>query len=118
MKLSTTKQKQQKRDRRHIRIRARVRGTPERPRLAIFKSNTNVYAQIIDDTSGNTLVGAASIKSTVKGKTAKAQELGTMIAQEAQKKGISAVVFDRGGFMYTGVVATFADAARKGGLLF
>ncbi len=97
------------RTRRHNRIRAKVSGTPERPRLCVYKSNRYLEAQVIDDTKGVTL---ASIK------TDDAKKAGVEIAKAAKAKGISAVVFDRGGFRYTGAIAVLADAAREGGLKF
>jgi large subunit ribosomal protein L18 len=95
--------------RRHARIRAKVKGTEVRPRLAVYKSNRYMEAQLIDDTKGRTLVA---------GKMDDAAKLGEDIAKRAKAAGISAVVFDRGGFRYTGRVAALADAARKGGLNF
>ena len=103
---------------RHNRVRARVSGTADRPRLAFFRSNKQVYAQVIDDTKGVTIVGVSSASSAAKGQVEKAKELGTSIASKAKAKGVDAVVFDRGGFMYTGAVRAFADAAREGGLKF
>jgi large subunit ribosomal protein L18 len=97
------------RERRHNRIRAKVRGTSQRPRLCVYRSNRYIEAQVIDDTKGVTLISA---------KMDDPQKLGTDIAKRAQEKGISAVVFDRGGFRYTGRVAALAEAARKGGLKF
>ncbi|MEK7108983.1 MAG: 50S ribosomal protein L18 [Patescibacteria group bacterium] len=95
--------------RRHKRIRAKVKGTPERPRLAVYKSNKYLEAQVIDDTKGVTLFSA---------KMDDALKLGSEIAKRAKEKGIDKVVFDRGGFRYTGSIAKVADAARKGGLKF
>ena len=103
---------------RHKRIRARVSGTPEKPRLAFFRSNKHLYAQIIDDTAGKTMIGVSSLKTGDKGSVTNAEQIGADIANKATKKNISEVVFDRGGFMYTGSVKIFADAARKGGLKF
>jgi len=97
------------RQRRHNRIRAKVQGTPERPRLAVYKSNRYLEAQIIDDTKGHTI---AAVKMD------DAKKAGTEIAKAAKAKGVEAVVFDRGGFRYTGAVAILADAAREGGLKF
>ncbi len=97
------------RQRRHNRIRAKVKGTPERPRLAVYKSNRYMEAQLIDDTKGITITS---------GKMDDALKLGSEIAKNAKAKGISAVVFDRGGFRYTGRVQALAEAARKGGLEF
>jgi large subunit ribosomal protein L18 len=95
--------------RRHNRIRAKVKGTSERPRLAVYKSNRYMEAQVIDDTAGRTLLSA---------KMDDAKKLGTDIAKRAKAAGISTVVFDRGGFRYTGRIAVLADAAREGGLKF
>jgi len=97
------------RERRHNRIRAKVQGTPERPRLAVYKSNRYLEAQVIDDTVGKTL---ASVKMD------DAKAAGAEIAKKAKAAGITAVVFDRGGFRYTGGIATLAEAAREGGLKF
>jgi large subunit ribosomal protein L18 len=103
--------------RRHARIRTHLSGTSEIPRLAIFKSNRALYAQIIDDTKGVTLASANSLskKGTM---MEKAEYVGETVAKAAQTKKISKVVFDRGGFLYTGQVAMLADAARKAGLKF
>ena len=95
--------------RRHTRIRAKVKGTPERPRLAVYKSNRYLEAQVIDDEAGKTLFSA---------KMNDAVALGTEVAKRAKTKGINKVVFDRGGFRYIGAIALLADAARKGGLEF
>ncbi len=97
------------RERRHKRIRAKVKGTAERPRLSVYKSNRYMEAQLIDDTAGKTIVS---------GKMDDAKKLGSEIAKLAKGKGITAAVFDRGGFRYTGRVATLAEAAREGGLKF
>ncbi len=108
----------------HRRIRNRISGTPERPRLAVFRSNNHMYAQIIDDTVGNTLVSASTLEKDVKAGLEKtnnveaAAYLGTVIAKKAQEKGITSVVFDRGGFIYQGKVKALADAAREAGLVF
>lgn len=102
---------------RHNRIRARVTGTSTRPRLAVFKSNVAIYAQLIDDTTGRTLAAADSRKHTGP-LLARAEAVGKEIAQKGSKAGIVAVVFDRGGFRYQGAVAVLADAARAGGLNF
>ena len=101
--------KQEKRKRRHKKIRSRISGTGTRPRLSIFKSNTGIYAQLIDDTKGVTL-GAARGKNSV--------EVGKSIANQALEKKIKSVVFDRGGYNYTGKIKTLADSARKAGLKF
>lgn len=107
-----------RRTRRHNRIRARAFGTPERPRLAAFRSNRSVYAQLIDDEQGTTIASADSRKITGKSRKEAAHEVGKAIAQAASKKGIEQVVFDRGGFHYQGIVAALADGAREGGLKF
>ncbi len=105
--------------RRHNRIRAKVSGTPSRPRLALYKSNRYLHAQIINDEAGNTLVSASTqlVAKDAK-KTDAAKTLGAELASRAKAAGIEQVVFDRGGFRYIGRVATFADAARAGGLKF
>ncbi len=108
----------------HIKIRNRFTGTPERPRLAVFRSNNHMYAQIIDDTVGNTLVAASTLEKDVKAELQKTNDvaaaayLGTVIAKKALEKGIKAVVFDRGGFIYQGKIKALADAAREAGLEF
>lgn len=112
------------RARRHSRVRKQIFGMPERPRLNIFKSLSGIYAQIIDDMEGNTLVSASTVdrdlREQVKGmkKTEQAKAVGKAIAERAKSKGISSVVFDRGGFRYTGRVKALADGAREGGLQF
>jgi large subunit ribosomal protein L18 len=112
------------RKRRHTRIRANVSGTSGKPRLCVFRSLTNIYAQIIDDASGNTLASAGSIATDIKGKTDGktktqiAEIVGSALAAKAQEKGISEVVFDRGGYKYHGRIKALADAARKAGLKF
>ena len=103
---------------RHRRIRARVSGTQEKPRLAFFRSNKHVYAQVIDDSAGQTLIGVSSLKNTKEGAVEEAKQIGADIAKQAKERSIKKVVFDRGGFMYTGSVKAFADAAREGGLEF
>ncbi len=108
----------------HRRIRNRFSGTPERPRLAVYRSNNHMYAQIIDDTVGNTLVSASTLQKEVKAELEKtnnvdaAAYLGTVIAKRALEKGITTVVFDRGGFIYQGKVQALAEAAREAGLEF
>ncbi|MBE5858078.1 MAG: 50S ribosomal protein L18 [Lachnospiraceae bacterium] len=108
----------------HARLRNRFSGTAERPRLAVFRSNNHMYAQIIDDTVGNTIVAASTVEKDVKAELEKtnnvdaAAYLGTVIAKRALEKGIKEVVFDRGGFIYQGKVAALADAAREAGLQF
>ncbi len=109
------------RTRRHKRVRTKVSGTADRPRLCIYRSNTNIYAQIIDDVAGNTLVSASTLEKSVKTKHANkeaAKEVGLLIAKKATEKNIKEVVFDRGGYIYHGVVKELAEAAREGGLVF
>ncbi len=107
-----------KRQRLHKRIRSRVSGTESRPRLSVFRSNKFIYAQIIDDVSGKTLVAANDLKSKKGNKVDRAREIGETIATAAQKVGITAVVFDRGGFRYTGRIQALAEGARAKGLQF
>lgn len=114
----TPKTKSDLRARRHRRIRARVRGTAERPRLAVFLSNRFVYAQLIDDEKGATLASASSKDMKGKPMTEDAKAVGERIAKTAVEKGISKAVFDRGGFTYSARVRALADAAREGGLKF
>jgi large subunit ribosomal protein L18 len=105
----------------HERIRSRVSGTPERPRLAVFRSTNHIYAQVIDDAQGHTLVAAASIEKDLRGKGGNvegAKLIGKAVAERAKEKGISKVVFDRGGYQYHGRVKALADAARSAGLEF
>ncbi|MEI6553737.1 MAG: 50S ribosomal protein L18 [bacterium] len=106
------------RDRRRKRIRSKVIGTAERPRLSVFKSNAFIYAQIIDDASGKTLAAASSLKAGKGTKTESSMNVGIEIAKLAKAAGISKVVFDRGGFNYTGRIRAIADGARQGGLEF
>ena len=106
---------------RHKRVRGKISGTPERPRLNVFRSNTNIYAQVIDDVNGNTLVSASSVEKDFEGNGGNkegARKVGEMIAQAAKAKGIENVVFDRGGYLYHGRVQELADGAREGGLKF
>lgn len=110
--------KQIKRTARQNRIRAKVSGTVERPRLSIFKSNRFIYAQIIDDTSGKTLAASSGKEVNGKNKSDQAKAVGLDIAKKAAEKKIKKVVFDRGGYIYTGRVRTVADSAREGGLEF
>ena len=106
---------------RHKRVRAKISGTPERPRLNVFRSEPNIYAQIIDDVAGNTLVSASSLDKEIEGnggnKTA-ARAVGKLVAERAKAKGIDTVVFDRGGYVYHGRVKALAEGAREGGLQF
>ena len=116
--------RQEIRVKKHMRIRNRFSGTAERPRLAVFRSNNHMYAQIIHDTVGNTLVSASTLEKEIKAELEKtnnvdaAAYLGTVIAKRALEKGISEVVFDRGGFIYQGKIAALAEAAREAGLQF
>jgi large subunit ribosomal protein L18 len=103
---------------RHKRIRAKVSGTSDMPRLSVFRSNKNVYAQIIDDTKGATVIGLSSEKVKGKGLMERAGNVGKEIAKLAIEKGVKKVVFDRGGFLYTGKIKAVADGAREGGLKF
>ena len=112
------------RENKHRKIRNHISGTTERPRLAVFRSNNHMYAQIIDDTVGNTLVAASTLEKEIKAELEKtnnvdaAAYLGTVSATRAVEKGIKTVVFDRGGFIYQGKIAALADAAREAGLEF
>jgi len=116
--------KNEQRKGRHLRVRKHIFGTPNCPRLNVYRSTTNIYAQIIDDESAKTLCSASTIQKelaeNLKGKTKSEQAfiIGEQIAKLAKKKGIKAVVFDRGGYLYTGRVKNVADGARKGGLEF
>ena len=118
------KSRQDVRVKKHMKIRNRFSGTAERPRLSVFRSNNHMYAQIIDDTVGNTLVSASTTEKAVKAELEKtnnvdaAAKLGTVIAKKALDKGITTVVFDRGGFIYAGKVKALAEAAREAGLEF
>lgn len=108
----------------HRRLRSRLSGTPDRPRLAVFRSNNHMYAQVIDDVAGNTIVSASTLQGDVKEGLDKtnnveaAAKLGTVIAKKALDNGIKEVVFDRGGYIYQGKVKALADAAREAGLQF
>lgn len=109
------------RERRHIRVRTKISGTAERPRLCVYRSNTNIYAQVIDDVAGKTIVQASTVDKEVKTKHSNveaAKEVGTLIAKRAIEKKIDTVVFDRSGYIYHGVVKALAEAAREGGLKF
>ena len=112
------------RRKKHMRVRNRLSGTAERPRLSVFRSNNHMYAQIIDDTVGNTLAAASTVEKDVKAELEKtnnieaASYLGKVIAKRALDKGIEEVVFDRGGFLYHGKIQALADAAREAGLKF
>ena len=107
--------------RRHKRVRGKIAGTAERPRLNVFRSSANIYAQIIDDTTGHTLCSASTLDKSFEGNggnKAAAREVGKMVAQRAIEKGITTVVFDRGGYIFHGRVKELADGAREGGLNF
>lgn len=109
------------RERRHARVRNKVSGTADRPRLCVFRSNSNLYAQIIDDVARNTLVQASTLDKEVKTKLSNkeaAKEVGSLVAKRALEKNIKEVVFDRGGYIYHGVIKELAEAAREGGLTF
>ena len=105
---------------RHVRVRTKISGTPECPRLNVFRSNSNIHAQIIDDVNGKTLVSASSVELKLEngGNTEAAKTVGTEIAKRAKEAKIDAVVFDRGGYVYTGRVKALAEAAREAGLKF
>ena len=106
---------------RHVRVRGKISGTPERPRLNVFRSNANIYAQIIDDVNGVTLVAANTLEKGFEGATGNAEaakKVGVVLAERAKAKGIEEVVFDRGGYVYHGRVAALAEGAREGGLKF
>ena len=106
---------------RHVRVRGKVSGTPERPRLNVFRSNANIYAQIIDDVNGVTLVSANTLEKEFEGATGNieaAKKVGAVLAERAKAKGIEEVVFDRGGYIYHGRVAALAEGAREAGLKF
>ena len=109
------------RKRRHARVRTKISGTSECPRLCVYRSNTNLYAQIVDDTKGITLAAASTLDKEVTEKHSNitaAKEVGALIAKRALEKNIKTVVYDRGGYIYHGVVKELAEAARSGGLVF
>ena len=106
------------RDRRHRRVRGKITGTTERPRLAVFRSNSDVYVQVIDDVKGHTLAAADTRAVNDGDKSAKAKATGVLIAERAKAAGVSNVVFDRGGYLYHGRVKALAEGAREGGLEF
>ncbi len=116
--------RQEIRAKKHMKIRKRFSGTAERPRLAVFRSNNHVYAQVIDDVAGKTLVSASTLEKDIKAElkntddTDAAVKIGEVVAKRALEKGIKAVVFDRGGYIYHGKVKALADAAREAGLEF
>ena len=109
------------RTRRHIRVRRKISGTAERPRLCVYRSNSNIYVQVIDDVAGKTLAQASTLDKEIKTKHSNkvaAKEVGALIAKRAIEKNIKSVVFDRGGYIYHGLVKELAEAAREGGLEF
>ena len=113
------------RQRRHVRVRAKVKGTTARPRLNVFRSSAHIYAQVIDDTQGHTLAAACDLEADIKEragegatKVARAKAVGQVVAERAKAAGIDAVVFDRGGFLYHGRVRAVAEGAREAGLIF
>ena len=116
--MNATKDKKQRRERRHARVRAKISGTKERPRLSVFKSNKYLYAQVIDDDKGVTLASATSVDEKGKTMTDRAKETGLSLAKKAKEKKIEKVIFDKGGFLYTGKIKALADGAREGGLIF
>ena len=122
--MMATKSREESRKHRHARVRRKVAGTSQRPRLNVFRSLSEIYAQVIDDESGQTLVSASSIDQDLReqldgiGKTEQARMVGKTVAQRALEKGIDEVVFDRGGYQYIGRVKALAEGAREGGLKF
>ncbi|KHD85723.1 50S ribosomal protein L18 [Bacillus ginsengihumi] len=118
----TKPDKNQVRKKRHARVRAKLSGTPTRPRLNVYRSNKNIYAQLIDDVNGVTLVSASTVDKELNlestGNVEAAQKVGELIAKRATEKGLSEVVFDRGGYLYHGRIKALADAARENGLQF
>ncbi len=122
--MDKAKRKRMARERRHARVRKTVAGTPERPRLCVFRSLKHIYAQIIDDTHGHTVVAASTVDLDMRGQTAgkdkatQARLVGELLARRAKDAGVTAVVFDRGGYLYHGRVKALADAARETGLEF
>ncbi|MCY0887415.1 MAG: 50S ribosomal protein L18 [Alicyclobacillaceae bacterium] len=120
----TKENRNEARQRRHIRVRAKVSGTTQRPRLNVFRSNKHIYAQVIDDVTGVTLVSASSLDKELRdgqangGTVEAAKKIGRLVAERAKAKGVTAVVFDRGGYLYHGRVQALADAAREAGLEF
>ena len=113
--------RKEQRERRHLRVRKKISGTAERPRLCVYRSNSNLYVQVIDDVAGNTLVQASTLDKEVKTKHANkeaAKEVGKLVAKRAIEKNIKSVVLDRGGYIYHGVIKELAESAREGGLEF
>ena len=120
MTATTVRTVREKRLRRHRRVRGKVSGTAERPRLVVFRSNRGIFAQLVDDSTGKTIAGASwiTVKSTDGNKTDQARAVGKAVAEAGKKAGVDAVVFDRGGYLYHGRVKALADGAREGGLRF
>lgn len=116
--MNTSKYKTMKRDRRHARVRAKISGTSDRPRLSVFRSHNNIYVQLIDDESQTTLAAADDRKETQGTKIERAELVGKAIAELAKAKNITTVVFDRSGYLYAGRVKAIAESARKAGLNF
>jgi len=121
--MARTNKKTVARQKRVRRIRKNLAGTPERPRLRVFKSNKHIYAQIIDDANGHTIASASSLDKdfsaeNLKGKSALAGKVGELIAEKAKGKGVENVIFDRGGYIYHGRVKALSEGAREGGLVF
>jgi len=121
--MANTNVKDTARQKRVKRIRKKISGTPERPRLRVFKSAKHIYAQIIDDVAGNTIIAMSTMNkemrdTEVKGKTAKAHQVGKLLAEAAKQKGVEKVVFDRGGYIYHGRIKALSEGAREGGLQF
>jgi large subunit ribosomal protein L18 len=120
--MATASSRNSARQKRHSRLRLRVAGSPERPRLAVFRSIDQIYAQVIDDSSGHTLASASSLEAGLRGaegtKTERARQVGALIGQRARAAGIERVVFDRAGFKYHGRIRSLADGARESGLEF
>lgn len=117
----TKTDRKSERNRRHLRVRRKISGTSERPRLCVYRSNNNLFVQVIDDVNGNTLVSASTLDKEVKVKHSNkeaAKEVGTLIAKKAIEKNITTVVFDRSGYVYHGVIKALAEAAREAGLVF
>ena len=114
----------QARSRRHLRLRRRLKGTSERPRLSVFRSLNHIYVQVVDDTTGVTLAAASTLENSIieevksSDKSAKSKKVGSTIAERAKEKGVTSVVFDRGGYRYHGRVQALAEGAREGGLVF
>ena len=118
--MSIIKKKQQARERRTLRVRSHIKGTPERPRLSVFRSNRAIYAQVVDDSTGRTLAAVASASLGVSGlsKKEQAEKVGEALAERAKALGVEKVVFDRGSYLYHGRVKALAEGARRGGLDF